>query len=155
MAYHYQESGLDNVYLENGFTEHDTPYGKGISIQDTEGLHRAVGLWLIALPKPLNGAEIRFLRTEMELTQRDLASILGTKEQTLRLWERARKKAMPGPADRLLRGLYSEFATGDGSIRRLVDRLADLDQTTHAEARLRETSRGWQIDSEDARRISC
>jgi hypothetical protein len=69
MAYHYKESGLDNVFLENGFKIHKTKYGKGVSIENTEELHRVLGTWLIRLPKPLIGAELRFLRLEMELTQ--------------------------------------------------------------------------------------
>ena len=146
MAHHYHDSGLDNVFLENGYTVHQTPYGEGLSIQDTAGLHKVIGRWLIELPKPLDGAELRFLRMEMELTQRDLAGILGTTEQTLRLWEKHRHKAMNGSADRLLRALYSEFIGGDGSVRAMVDRLAHLDQLGATEARLRETDHGWQID---------
>src|ERR1700730_18566168 len=103
VAYRYEDSGLYNIYLENGFTIHETPYGQGVSIEDTAGLHKAIGLWLVSLPKPLNGAELRFIRLEMEITQRNLAAFLGTSEQTLRLWEKNRRKALPGPADRLLR----------------------------------------------------
>src|SRR5271170_3535240 len=117
MTHHYKESGLDNVYLENGYKAIETPYGTGMAIQDTEGLHKAIGLWLVGQPVPLNGAELRFLRMEMESTQRDLAGILGAKEQTLRIWEKGRGKPIPGPVDRLLRAIYSEFATGDGSVR--------------------------------------
>ena len=89
MVYHYVESGLDNVYLTNGFTVHKTAYGEGVSIQDTEGLHKAIGQWLISVPKPLTGAELRFLRIEMDIIQKNLAAILGTTEQTLRLWEKS------------------------------------------------------------------
>jgi DNA-binding transcriptional regulator YiaG len=128
MSHHYTESGLDNIYLENGFHIHDTPYGKGVSIQDTEGLHKAIGKWLIAQPKPINGAELRFIRLEMESTQRDLAGIIGATEQTFRLWEKNRKKKIPGTADRLIRALYSEYIGGDGKIRRMLETLAELDQ---------------------------
>jgi DNA-binding transcriptional regulator YiaG len=147
MAHHYKESGLDNVYLENGYEAVETPYGTGLTIQNTEGLHRAIGLWLVARPISLNGAELRFLRMEMELTQRDLAGILGAKEQTLRIWEKGRGKPAPGPADRLLRAIYTEFVTGDGSVRRLVDRLGRLDQGARSSARLRETPEGWRVDA--------
>ena len=146
MAHHYHDSGLDNVFLENGYSVHQTVYGTGVSIQDTEGLHKAIGRWLIATPKPLNGAELRFLRIEMELTQRDLAGILGTTEQTLRLWEKHRVKAINGSADRLLRALYSECIGRDDSVRSMVERLAHLDQLGATEARLRETAHGWEID---------
>jgi putative transcriptional regulator len=134
MSYHYRESGLDNIYLESGFQIHDTPYGKGVSIQDTEGLHRAIGKWLITQPKLINGAELRFIRLEMECTQRDLAGIIGTTEQTFRLWEKHRKKKIPGTADRLIRAIYSEYIGGDGKIRRMLETLAELDQLGNTDA---------------------
>jgi putative transcriptional regulator len=146
--YHYTESGLDNVYLMGGVTHHQTVYGKGVSIDDTERLHRTIGTWLIRLPKPLNGAELRFLRLEMEVTQGRLASLLGATEQTLGLWERKRKKAMPGSADRLLRALYAEYVGGDGSVRRTVVRLAELDQIKHAKVYIRETRTGWRVEGQ-------
>lgn len=144
MAYHYTDSGLDNVWLENGYTLHSTPYGEGVSIQNTEGLHRAIGQWLIDLPKPLNGAELRFVRLELELTQRDLAGILGVDEQAVRRWEKDRRKAMKGPEDRLLRALYDDYLNGDGSVRRIVDRLAKLNQVDLASVRFCETPKGWR-----------
>ena len=145
----YVESGLDNIYLENGYRIHRTPYGEGISIQDTEGLNRAIGRWVVSLPKPLTGAELRFLRLELEATQKDLASILGTTEQTLRLWEKHRKKAMPGPADRLVRALYLEYTGKDESVRKMLEKLAKFGRKEHqSKVRFRETSRGWkQLES--------
>ena len=145
MAYHYTDSGLDNVYLENGYTIHQTPYGKGVSIKDTEGLHRAIGQWLITVPKIMTGADLRFLRLEMDCTQRNLAAFLGSTEQNVRRWEKARSRDIPGPADRLMRALYSEYIGGDGSVRRMVDRLAQLDGIERTEAHLCETERGWQV----------
>ena len=146
MAYHYKESGLDNIYLDDGYTIHKTPYGEGVSIVNTEGLHKAIGRWLISLPKPLNGAELRFLRLEMDITQRNLAAILGTSEQTLSLWERGRNKAMPGSADRLLRALYGDYIKESGSVRRMLERLAELDQIEQPkETCWHETRQGWQL----------
>ncbi|HSP24433.1 MAG TPA: hypothetical protein VLQ65_04600 [Saliniramus sp.] len=144
MAYHYTDSGLDNIWLDNGYTTHETVYGDGVSIHDSEGLHRAIGEWLIALPKPLNGAELRFIRLEMELTQKALAGILGADEQAVRRWEKTRMRAINGSADRLLRALYSEYLQGDGSLRKMVDRLASLDEIESVEMRFRETREGWR-----------
>ncbi len=145
MTYHYTDSGLDNIYLENGYTIHKTPYGEGVSIQDSEELHKVIGRWLIDLPKPLNGAELRFLRVEMGMTQRDLAGALGQGEQSVRRWEKARDKPFDGSADRLLRALYKEFLDGDGHIRALVARLVELDQIEHANACFQDTSHGWAL----------
>lgn len=142
--YHYTDSGLDNVWLENGYTVHQTPYGEGVSIQDSDGLHKAIGQWLVSLPKPLNGAELRYLRLEMDLTQKSLAGILGQDEQAVRRWEKARKRAIHGSADRLLRALYGEYVEGDGSVRSMVDRLAELDQIDSPVAHFCETESGWR-----------
>lgn len=138
--YQYTDSGLDNVYLENGYVRHKTPYGEGISIQNTEGLHKVIGKWLVSLPKPLNGAELRFLRLEMEQTQRHLAELLNAQEQTLRLWEKQKKKSIPGTADRLLRALYLGYTGGDGDLRRMLERLATLDQLEQARGSFQQTS---------------
>lgn len=148
MPHHYVESGLDNIYLLDGYKVHRTPYGEGISITNTEGLHKAIGRWLVSLPKSLNGAELRFLRLEMEATQRDLAAILGTTEQTLSLWERARTKPMPGSADRLLRALYNDYIKEGGSVKAMLERLAELDQISQPKACLRDTKRGWELTSQ-------
>ncbi|NJM81884.1 MAG: transcriptional regulator [Tabrizicola sp.] len=143
--YHYRDSGLDNVWLENGYTVHKTTYGTGVSIHNNEGLHKAIGRWLVKLPKPLNGSEMRFLRLEMELTQRGLAGILGADEQAVRRWEKARKKPINGPADRLLRALYTEFVDGDGSVRAMVERLAELDEIAPPNVAFCDgNGQGWQ-----------
>jgi putative transcriptional regulator len=142
-----ERSGCLDVYLENGYHIHKTAYGNGVSIERFEALHKAIGLWLTEQPHPLNGAELRFLRLEMDLTQRNLAGVLGATEQTLRLWEKGRGKAMPGPADRLLGALYLEFATGDRNVRHMVNRLAELDQAPRAAVHLPETGAGWRVDT--------
>lgn len=143
MSYHYTESGLDNIILENGYTVHETPYGKGVSIQDTEGLHKAIAQWIVDRPCRINGAELRFLRLEMELTQKSLADILGADEQAVRRWEKGRARDITGPADRLLRALYKDYALGDGKLRAMVDRLAELDCIDRGQLVLREVDDHW------------
>lgn len=140
----YLDSGLDYVFLLDGYKLHHTPYGRGVSIQDTAGLHRAIGRWIINQPYALRGAELRFLRLEMEQTQRNLAAILGEKEQNVRLWEKHSTKAMRPTADRLLRALYADYVGGDGSVRRMLERLADLNESEPTEACFRETTKGWR-----------
>jgi transcriptional regulator with XRE-family HTH domain len=89
------------------------------------------------MQSPLNGAELRFLRLEMDTTQKDLAGMLGTTEQTLRLWEKNRTKSINGTADRLLRALYADYVGGKGSVRRMLKRLADLRESEHTAAYFR------------------
>lgn len=145
MAYHYKDSGLDNVFLENGYTIHQTPYGEAVSIKDTAGLHQLIGEWLISTAKRLNGAELKFLRLEMELTQRNLAAMINADEQAVRRWEKCRTRPVNGPADYLLRALYKEYIGGDGTVRSMVDRLCQLDQVEVSQVRLREDHDHWKV----------
>ena len=63
--YHYTGCGLPNVYLKNGYEIVKTPYGKGVTIRDMDGLHLAIGATIVNSPEPLIGHEFRFLRTEL------------------------------------------------------------------------------------------
>jgi putative transcriptional regulator len=129
MNYHYQESGLDSVWLEDGFTITDHPnYGELVSIEDVHGLHRAIGHWLIGQPRKLTGAEFRFLRVELDLSQRALGHILGSTEQAIAKWEKARKKPVANTAaERLLRVAYSRYIDGSAEFASILDRVTQLD----------------------------
>ena len=144
MAYHYTDSGLDNIWLENGYTVHQTAYGEGVAIGDTGELHKAIGEWLVTAPRPFTGAELRFIRLEMELTQRELADMLGVEEQAVRRWEKARGKSFHGAADRLVRAIYTEFLDSTGSVRKMVERLAGFASTETAGICFRKTADGWK-----------
>jgi putative transcriptional regulator len=103
--YHYTASGLDNIYLLNGVTIESTSYGPIVSIENVTGLHHAIGLRIIEKPAPMTGAEFRFLRKQMELTQAELASIMRTSDQTVANYEKG-KTAELGPADPFMRVTY-------------------------------------------------
>jgi putative transcriptional regulator len=52
-----------------------------------------------------------------------------------------------GPAERMLRVLYLAYADGNGDIRRMIDRLAELDAKLSPDRIiLRETREGWIQD---------
>lgn len=148
MAYHYTESGLDNIWLVNGYKIHKTPYGEGVSIHNTEGLHKAIAFWLINLPKPLTGAELRFIRTDMELTQKNMAGILGATEQSLRLWEKHKNKELSGTVDHLVRGIYADYRNANKSLYKMIERLNSLEKIQTPKAKLKDTRSGWRIDLE-------
>lgn len=123
--YHYTESGMQNVWLENGYTIRKTKHGKGVSIHDVEGLHRSIGRALARKPH-LTGSELRFLRKEMGMSQSALAGLVGTSEQNVSLWER--RGRMPRTADRLMRLIYLEHIGNNSKVREMIDRLNELDQ---------------------------
>lgn len=129
MNYKYKESGLDNVWLENGFTVEDHPnYGQLVSIQNVRGLHDQIGQWLATLPRRLTGAEFKFLRIELDNSQRGLARLLGVGEQSIRMWEKARHKPIPNQsAERLLRGIYLDCLNPNSHLKTVMERITDLD----------------------------
>ncbi len=124
-TYHYTESGLDVIYLVNGF-EMD---GGRLKIHDIDGLHRAIGRWLVSTRKELSGGEIRFLRHELELSQVALSALLGVTERTVIRWENDRngRNAGNAAADRTLRLLYIEKALGRSSVSEALERIANLE----------------------------
>ena len=141
-VYHYRESGLENVRLENGFVIHDTEYGKAVAIDDVEGLHRLIGRTLLKKSK-WSSAELKFVRKEMGMSIKMLAELIGTGDQTVSLWERG--KRMPETASRLLRALYSQRVLGNTSVKAPLGRLQEIDQANPHKLTLRKVDRGtWR-----------
>jgi len=144
---HYKESGLRNIWLANGYTVEDSPYGETLAIHDLQGLHRAIGHSLVTKPRKLTGAELRFIRNEMELSQAKLASLLGNDAQSIALWEK--RGTVPRWADRFIRALYREHADGNVRIREIVENLADqdIDDTAPEKMLFEDTAQGWMAQA--------
>jgi DNA-binding transcriptional regulator YiaG len=147
MSHHYTDSGLDNVWLENGYTIEEHPnYGPLISIKNIRGLHEAIGRWLISQPRTLSGAEFRFLRLELDLSQKSLGLILGITEQAVAKWEKAREKPVANKAaERLLRLAYINYLDGKPEFSSIIDRITQLDaEIAEDELRLTRERDVWQ-----------
>ena len=145
--YHYTESGLDSVYLLNGFDFDDAPSGRQVIIKDIDGLHRAIGEYLVKEKKDLSGKEIRFLRHEMLMSQTTLAKFLGVSEQAVHRWENGKTEQVPKPAEALIRLLYSEQIIGcNDELKKALKQIADIEDEMDARMTLsRETNRGWKL----------
>jgi len=139
--YHYTSCGLPNVWLKNGYEARRTPYGKAVAIHNLDGLHRTIARTIIAHRPRLSGAEFRFLRKELELSQASLARLFGNDAQSVALWEKRGK--VPIWADRLLRGLYRATVEGDVPLRRMIDELNALAERTTTHLTFEDTRKGW------------
>ncbi len=140
-GYRYTESNLTNVWLANGYTIRKTKYEEGLSVQNVDGLHRAVARALSNKPR-LTGTEVRFLRKEMGLSQRGLGEPLGVSDQAVALWER--KGRLPKTVDRLLRLIYVEHDRGNAPIRTTIQRINDMDAQDLDQIIAEATKGGWK-----------
>jgi DNA-binding transcriptional regulator YiaG len=128
--YRYRACGLDGIYLLNGYhiEEHDGE--EHVSISDLEGLHQAIGRHLVVNRKGLAPKEVRFLRNTMNLTQAQLAEMLGNNSQSVSRWEKGECE-MPGTSEKLLRAVFLASLMSDAELYALRDfltkRLGELD----------------------------
>lgn len=106
--YQYTESGLRNVYLKNGFEEIETPYGVAVHVDNIDGLHQVIADSLIKQPF-LSGREFRFLRTQLDLSQREIGEAFGVQAKTVALWEK--RGRVPRWADHFIRAYYQNLPT--------------------------------------------
>ena len=139
--YHYRECGLQKVWLENGYKVARTPYGEGVSISHVDTLHGVIGRTLAQRPQ-LTGSELRFLRKEMELSQRSLADMLGVSEQIVSLWER--RGRIPKGAARLLKVIYVEHLDGKVKVREMIEQWSERDTNQREELRFRARGGEWR-----------
>lgn len=145
MTFHYTGSGLDRVYLVNGYEVHKTPYGEAVSINDIEGLHRAIARAVVESPKPIDGAEFRFIRKHLDLSQKALAVRMNSEEQQIYRWERACLKPVPGMADRLLRVIFLDH-DGDGKKSQwILRKLEELDPVEADDIKFDKGDDGWKV----------
>ncbi len=142
--YHYTESGLDSVYLVNGYKIVERPQGNKIVIQDIDGLHKAIGRSLVSEKKRLSGKDIRFLRNELLMSQAALAQLLQVDEQTVARWEKGRTK-IPGNASVMLRVMYLEHIGDNEKISDLLRKIADIEDRIDRKISLEETNGSWDL----------
>lgn len=141
--YHYTESGLQNIWLANGYRQRATSNGVlATAIHDVDQLHDAIGRALSQRPR-LTGAGLRFLRSELGLSQRRLGEMVGASEESVSLWERTGK--IPKSADRIVRAVYLEELDGNVHITGLIQRLVELDDKADDRLVFSETDAGWRM----------
>lgn len=124
--FHYRRSGLDNIYLLNGFEAEWEDGERYVTVLDVDGLHRAIGLHLVCNRKTLAPKEIKFLRKTLNLTQSEMGRLIGQSDQQVARWEKGESN-INGPADRLLRILFAYTAHREEGLTMPMEFLQKLD----------------------------
>jgi transcriptional regulator with XRE-family HTH domain len=106
--YRYTESGLDNVIIEGVSFCADDSGADTITIPNVNGLHKAIATALVQKPGGMTGPELRFLRTEMEMTQAELAKVVNREPLAISRWERGEVEQIDANAEALIRMLAKE-----------------------------------------------
>ena len=140
--YHYTECGLKNIWLVNGFKIQKTSYGEGASIENADGLDRAIASTIVRKKQIISGSELRFLRHQMGLSQTSLANLIGNNVQSIALWEKHGK--LPKWADKLIRLIYMGHSDGNETVRAAITMLNDMDRVLNQKIVFEETESGWR-----------
>ena len=143
----FDDAGLQNVWLANGFSTKDTLYGIVEITNDVPGLTRAICHALAGKIGRLSGAEFRYLRLHLRLSQKSLAQCFGNTEQAIALWEKTGR--VPLWANKHLRILWEAQEAGNETVKNVVDRINLIDQLVNQKIVVEETKRGWKGRVED------
>jgi DNA-binding transcriptional regulator YiaG len=147
--HHYTESGLDTVWLKNGYTVKKTPYGKAVAVIDADSLHKMLAAWLTKKEGRLTGKEFRYLRGMLCLSQLNAAKMLGFTEGAVSLWERTGK--VPSAGDALMRLLVLEKLQGDGKVREVIERVNAVDRLVNQNIVASERGHKWSAKAQEGR----
>lgn len=147
--YHFTDGGLRNVWLTNGFVERKTAYGKAISFHDLDGLINAICLALAKKPGKLTGAEFRYIRSALLLSQKSFGKMVGYTEQAVAKWEKSGK--VPKAIDLIIRMIYVNKNNGNAEVRAMVDMLNIMDKISNTKIVISESNDKWEsiIEIED------
>jgi DNA-binding transcriptional regulator YiaG len=150
VPYEYKECGLDGIFLHNGYDIMEHGGELYASVEDTEGLHRKIGEYIVANTKELSPKEIRFLRNTMELTQSELGRWIGQSSQQVARWEKGQSD-IPGPADRLIRAIFllrTMTPEEREDFLELLRSIEDMDDLTPRRLELYLNGKEWQDKKE-------
>ena len=103
--YRYTECGLPDVWIE-GLHSEDDAGEETVRIANVRSLHRLIAKGIVTSAGRLTGAELRYLRSEMGLTQAHLAKLVHRRPLTVSRWEKG-QSLLEGATDAFIRILAS------------------------------------------------
>lgn len=129
--YHYTESGLNNVYLEDvELLVCENCGEESPIIPRVLDLHKTIARAIALQQTLLRGDDIRFIRKQLGLRARELSRLLRVDTSTFSRWENGGEQH-PGPqSDALIRHLYFrllEEREGHVRVESIVEQIASVE----------------------------
>ncbi len=143
----FEDAGLKNVWLANGFATRKTLYGNAVTVNNVPGLTHAICAALAGKIGRLSGAEFRYLRLHLRLSQKSLAQCFGNTEQAVALWEKTSR--VPLWTDKHIRILWKAQEASNETVKNVVERINLIDQLVNQKIVVEATRRGWKGRVED------
>lgn len=114
-TYRYTECGLDNVTIEGINPVTDDAGEEVIRIPNINGLHKVIAESIVRHDNSISSKELRFLRTEMGMTQSQMALLVHRDPQSIGRWERG-ENPMEAAAEALVRAHAREVLDLNGEM---------------------------------------
>ena len=146
--YHYTDGGLRNVWLVNGYEVKNTPYGRGVTFHNLDGLTRSICTALTRKSALMTGVEFRYIRSAgMLLSQPALGNLMGIDGQSVARWEKTSRVSRW--ADKLVRLLYAAQAEGNEPIAKAVERIKTVERLVKQKIVVKESRGKWRPSLQD------
>ncbi len=140
--YQYKETGLDNVWLANGYRVKETPYGDAVHVESADALDGVIAQTLIQSEEPLSGRAFRFLRQQLGMSQSDVGTFMAVDARTIARWEKG-TTVIPLTADFVMRALYASYVQRDTTIYSMVETMKAVDKAKHSRIVLNNEANTW------------
>ncbi|WP_305843184.1 helix-turn-helix domain-containing protein [Photobacterium leiognathi] len=124
--HHYTESGLDNIYLVNGYEVTEEDGEEYISYTNFDGIQQAIAVAICNQKSWMTPQQLKFIRKEFNLSQSALGLLLYCDRQSIARWEKG-ETDIPALADITLRALYLESIQEESHVRLTIDSLVDAE----------------------------
>lgn len=144
-GYHFKESGLDYVYLLNGYEIEEEDGEEFVTIHNADKLQQEIARTVLLHKSELEAQEVRFLRSLLGITQKQLADYLGVSDREVQRWEDpANSNNIKAGNDCTLRILVWEKYLGEKGVIAFLERCKS-EREHYKRLSLMESSNAWKL----------
>jgi transcriptional regulator with XRE-family HTH domain len=141
----YPHPAFPNLYLLNGYSEVETPYGPAREYAAEDDLERCIRRLVLRKPFRLRGWDLRFLRRGLGLSQTELGEQIGRDAQTIARWEKSEEELLSA-VDLAIRVRYAVLFEPHMTTRELISLVDGTGPELPDPVFLRLAKEGWRFE---------